>query len=292
MEEFPPFRPPRNANVFHGLNQRLPRTPLPRAITTFHDLFVITGDYSTPEFRSRFTALAQDAASRSGHIIAVSRYTADQLIQHLNYPREQISVIHHGVDSVPEIPAPAREAFRRQLALEGPFILHVGAIQKRKNIIRLVQAFEGLADRYSLIFAGSAGYGARDILDRIENSRARQRIHVLGYRTRNELSCLYRTAEVLAFPSLAEGFGLPVLEAMSAGLPVVTSGGSALQEVGGDAALLVDPLDVEALRAALQAALEDGLVRQRLVEAGLRRAAEFTWPRAARETLAVYRRFS
>jgi alpha-1,3-rhamnosyl/mannosyltransferase len=112
---------------------------------------------------------------------------------------------------------------------------------------------------------------------------------LLGYRTRDELNHLYRTAAVLAFPSLEEGFGLPVLEAMSAGLPVVTSNGSALKEVAGDAALLVDPLDVDGLRNALQAALEDFAVKDHLVAAGLRRAAEFTWQRAAQQTLAIYR---
>jgi glycosyltransferase involved in cell wall biosynthesis len=290
MEEFAPFLPPRHADLFHGLNQRLPASRLHRAVTTFHDLFVMTGDYSTPEFRRRFTSLARDAASRSGHVIAVSRFTADQVAARLDYPAGRITVIHHGVDPVPEIAGDALDAFRRKLGLEEPFLLHVGAIQTRKNISRLVEAFEGLPERYSLVLAGSAGYGAREILERIEKSRARKRIHRLGYLTRDELNQLYRTAAVLAFPSLDEGFGLPVIEAMSASLPVVTSNGSALKEIAGDAALLVEPADVDSLRTALQVALEDAAVRNRLVSAGIRRAAEFDWKRAAQQTLAVYRR--
>jgi glycosyltransferase involved in cell wall biosynthesis len=292
MEDFAPFLPPRRAALFHGLNQRLPRAPLRRSVTTFHDLFVMSGDYSTPDFRKRFTDLARDAAGRSDHIIAVSHFTASQVAEHLNYPSGRISVVHHGVDPVPEISADARDGFRRKLDLQGPFLLHVGAVQKRKNVARLLQAHEGLPQRYTLVLAGAAGYGAPEILERIERSPARRRIRVLGYRTRDELNHLYRTAAVLAFPSIEEGFGFPVLEAMSAGLPVVTSNSSALREVAGDAALLVDPADVDSLRAALQSALEDASVRERLIAAGYRRAAEFTWQGAARRTLEVYRRLA
>lgn len=292
MEEFAPFLPPSRADLFHGLNQRLPRSPLRRAVSTFHDLFVMSGDYSTPEFRSRFTAMARDAAKRSDHIIAVSGFTAGQIVEHLSYPADRITVVHHGVDPIPEISSGAREAFRRQLGLDAPFLLHVGAIQKRKNITRLVEAFEGLPERYLLVLAGSAGYGAQEILDCVERSRARARIRLLGYRTRDELNHLYRTAAVLAFPSLDEGFGFPVLEAMSAGLPVVTSNSSALQEVAGDAALLVEPADAHGLRGALQSALEDASVRERLIAAGLRRVAGFTWLGAARRTLQAYRRLA
>jgi glycosyltransferase involved in cell wall biosynthesis len=262
----------------------------PCTITTFHDLFVMSGEYSTPQFRRRFTDLARDAANRSGRIIAISEFTAAQIVEHLNYPRDRISVVHHGVDPIPEISPQQAGAFRRYLELEQPFVLHVGAIQRRKNVARLVEAFERLPERYLLVLAGSAGYGAQTILDRIEKSPARRRIRLLGYRTRDELNQLYRTAAVLAFPSLEEGFGLPVLEAMSAGLPVVTSNGSALKEVAGNAALLVDPLDVDGLRNALQTALEDSSERDRLVAAGIRHAAGFTWRRAAQQTLAVYRR--
>ncbi len=292
MEEFPPFRPPRRAALFHGLNQRLPRTALHRAVTTFHDLFVMSGDYSTAEFRRRFTDLARDAARRSDHIVAISQFTAGQIVQHLDVPADRISVVHHGMDPVPQIAPDALQAFRRTLDLEQPFVLHVGAIQKRKNVTRLVEAFEGLGEGYRLVLAGAAGYGARAILERIENSPAGPRIRVLGYRSRAELDQLYRTAAVLAFPSLEEGFGIPVLEAMSAGLPVVTSNGSAVREVAADAALLVDPLDVDGLRDAMQTALEDPAVRERLIAAGLRRATGFSWHRAARETLAVYRKIA
>ena len=120
-------------------------------------------------------------------------------------------------------------------------ILNVGAIQKRKNIARLVAAFETVAPEWRLVLAGSDGYGAEEIRARIAASPARERIAVLGYVTPEELAGWYARASVFAFPSLDEGFGMPVLEAMAAGVPVVTSNRSALPEVAGDAALLVDP---------------------------------------------------
>ncbi len=279
---------PRRVDLFHGLNQRLPRYRFPRTISTFHDLLVLSGEYSTSEFRRRFASLARDAAARSDHMVAVSRHTATQVESLLGVAPARITVIHHGVDPVPEFSGEDLAAFRRRLRIERPFLLHVGAVQARKNIARLVEAFESLPPPLELVLAGSDGYQAADIHARIGRSSARRRIHTLGYVPPGVLERLYRSAQVLAFPSLEEGFGLPVLEAMSAGLPVVTSNRSALVEVAGDAALLVDPEDPAAIAAALDGALHDSEERGELIRKGLARAAGFRWSRAAQETLAVY----
>lgn len=289
LEEPLNFLLPQRAALFHGLNQRLPRYPFRRAITTFHDLFVISGEYSTPEFRRRFTELARDAAVRSDRIVAVSRHTARQVESLLGVERSRISVVHHGVDPIPEFGTEDLAAFRRRYRIERPFLLHVGAIQARKNIGRLVEAFEGLDPGLDLVLAGSDGYGAPEIHARIAASPACARIHTLGYVGPSVVKRLYRTATALAFPSLDEGFGLPVLEAMSAGLPVVTSNRSAPAEVAGDAALLVDPADTAAISAALSRAVSETSLRDELIGKGYRRAARFRWPQAAAETLALYR---
>jgi len=160
----------------------------------------------------------------------------------------------------------------------------VGAIQTRKNITRLVEAVERLD--VELVLAGSDGYGAAEIRAGIEASPARRRIRCLGYVDRATLDDLYRTAAALVFPSLDEGFGIPVLEAMAAGLPVVTSNRGGTAEAAGDAAVLVDPADVESIRAGIERVLGD---TTDLIRKGRERAAQFTWARAARETLAVYR---
>jgi glycosyltransferase involved in cell wall biosynthesis len=276
---------PRGADLFHGLNQRLPRIPMRRAIATFHDLFVMTGEYSTPEFRARFTAQARDAAERADAVIAVSEFTGSQVVSLLGVDAARVHVVHHGIRTfgkdcgAERSTPPSREKV----------ILNVGAIQKRKNIARLVEAFETLAPPWRLVLAGSNGYGAQQILARIEQSPARDRILVTGYVSAPDLAGWYARAAIFAFPSLDEGFGMPVLEAMAAGVPVITANRSALPEVAGDAALLVDPENSEALGQALRELTINVDLCRELARRGTARAQTFTWEKAARETWDVYR---
>ena len=271
-------RAPRWADVFHGLNQRLPHARLRCAVTTFHDLFVLTGEYSTPEFRRRFAEQARDAAARSDRIIAVSQFTARQAIDVLGVDPGKVRVVHHGV----------RAAGGTAVARE-KVILHVGAMQHRKNIARLVDAFERVDGDWQLVLVGSAGYGAAEIAARIGASRSRERIRVLGYVSRAELANWYARAMIFAFPSLDEGFGMPVLDAMASGVPVIAGNRSALPEVAGDAAWLVDPEDTEELAAALVGLTCDPERRADLSRRGLERAAKFTWADAVEKTWQVYR---
>lgn len=270
---------PRFAPLFHGLNQRLPKMRLRRAVVTFHDLFVLSGDYSTPDFRARFAAQARDAAGRADAIITVSEFTRSQVIELLRVEPERVHAVHHGVR-----PLPLRDGPREKL------VLNVGAIQKRKNLARLVDAFAALDTGWRLVLAGSAGFGAEEILDRVKASPAATRIRVTGYVTTDELAFWYSRASVFAFPSLDEGFGIPVLEAMAAGVPVITSNGSALPEVAGDAALLVNPESTEELAEALRSLTRNEDLRQRLTQRGRERAKLFTWEKAVRETWDAYGR--
>jgi glycosyltransferase involved in cell wall biosynthesis len=270
---------PRNADLFHGLNQRLPRIPMRHAVATFHDLFVLTGEYSTPEFRARFTAQARDAAARADAIITVSAFTRQQVIEILGVKPSGVFVVHHGV----------RELVLPTLPREN-IMLNVGAIQRRKNIQRLVEAFEKIEGDWRLVLAGSDGYGADKILERIAGSPARDRIVVTGYVSPQELASWYARARIFAFPSLDEGFGMPVLEAMQARIPVVTSNRSSLPEVAGDAALLVDPEDTEGIRKALCDLMENRDLGEDLVLRGAARAQEFSWGKAVCETWGVYKR--
>lgn len=275
-------------DLFHGLNQRLPERRFQRAVTTFHDLFVMTSEYSTAEYRARFEGLARQAAERSDKIIAVSTFTADQTAELLGYPREQISVIPHGVAETPDFSPDELTSFRRQHGLERPFLLNVGAVQERKNISRIVEAFERLQLDLTLVLAGGPGYGVEQIRARIDASPARDRIVQMGYVDADTKAKLYRTAHALAFPSLNEGFGIPILEAMSAGLPVLTSDCSSMPEVAADAAVLIDPTDTTAIADGLRRVIEDETIRATLRESGLARAREFTWNRAAQSVLGVY----
>jgi glycosyltransferase involved in cell wall biosynthesis len=264
---------PSGAALFHGLNQRLPEWRPKRAVTTFHDLFVMTGEYSTPEFRERFTLLARQAAASSGLIITVSHFTAAQVHHLLNVDWSRLRVIHHGVHSAPPRTVP-RE----------PIVLHVGAIQKRKNVARLIEAFRALPRHWTLVLAGSAGYGSEEIL-----STAGERVQVTGYVTDRELAVLYQRASIFAFPSLDEGFGMPVLEAMAHGVPVIASNSSALPEVCGAAAILVDPTNTDELAAGLVRLAAEPDVREDYIARGLARASKFTWKAAVEKTWDVYR---
>jgi glycosyltransferase involved in cell wall biosynthesis len=265
-------------SLVHGLNQRLPRFQSGPAIATFHDLFVLTGEYSTAEFRARFAGQARQAAARADLIIAVSEFTRGQVISLLGVDPARVRVVHHGIRAL-RVPQPQ---------LREKVILNVGAIQKRKNIARLVEAFEAVDPSWRLVLIGSDGYGAAEIHARIAASRAAQRISVLGYVTAEELAGWYARATILAFPSLDEGFGMPVLEAMAAGTPVITSSRSALPEVAGEAALLTDPEDTGALADALRLMTADEDLRARLSRLGLDRARLFTWEKAVAETWQVY----
>ncbi len=165
----------------------------------------------------------------------------------------------------------------------------MGTLQKRKNTVGLVEAFEGLPEEWRLVLAGSpTGFGAKEILRRIENSPSRERIEVTGYLPEEDLHVLYSRASIFAFPSLDEGFGIPALEAMAHGLPVVASNTSALPEVTGPAALLVDPWRPDALHAALLSFIQDEELRERFSKEGLARAGEFSWERSVQETYRVY----
>jgi glycosyltransferase involved in cell wall biosynthesis len=266
--------------LFHGLNQRLPRLWAGPRIATFHDLFVLTSEYSTPDFRARFAAQAHEAADRASLIIAVSEFTRGQVISLLSVPPERIRVIHHGVRPLPLVAGVSREKV----------ILSAGAIQTRKNIARLVAAFEAVDPSWRLVMIGSDGYGADAIHARIESSPARDRIAVLGYVPAEELAAWYARAQVFAFPSLDEGFGMPVLEGMAAGVAVLTSNRSAMPEVAGNAAILIDPEDLESLIDGLRRITDDADLRASLIQRGFDRAREFSWEKAVKETWNVYSR--
>ncbi|HNY39221.1 MAG TPA: glycosyltransferase family 1 protein [Bryobacteraceae bacterium] len=271
--------PVRGAGLFHGLNQRMPAWRARSTVCTFHDLFVLTADYSTPEFRARFTAQARQAVDRSDLIACVSNYTAQMVEELLNVDRSRIRVTPHGV----RFPRKHSEARREKI------ILHVGAIQKRKNLVRLVEAFEtGCGPDWRMVLAGSAGYGSEQVMARITASPARARIEVTGWVDDATVLRLYTQASVFAFPSLDEGFGIPVLEAMAQATPVIASNRAALPEICGDAALMVDAFDVESISNALNRITGDEALRAELAAKGLDRVRQFTWARTAELTWLIY----
>jgi glycosyltransferase involved in cell wall biosynthesis len=263
--------------LFHALNQRVDIAGA-RTVTTFHDLFVLSGDYSSPEFRARFTEQARGAAERSDLIIAISEFTAHQIETLLKVERGRIRVIPHGV-TIASVGTSQRENI----------VLFVGAIQKRKNVARLVQAFNAMPPGWRLVLAGAPnGWGSQEELRAVEQSSRQGDIEVAGYVSNEKLESLYRRARIFAFASMDEGFGMPALDAMAHGLPVITSNRSAMPEVVGDAALLVDPENVDELASALRLLALDEALREDLARRGRDRAAGFSWNTAVDRTWEVY----
>jgi glycosyltransferase involved in cell wall biosynthesis len=257
-------------DVLHCPTQRAPvRSPVP-LVATFHDLAVLrhpeTFNRWTREYSRRLLPRVARAATR---LIAVSEFTKRELIELLDVPGEKVRVIPNAVGE------PFTAAGE---AADGDYVLAVSTLEPRKNLPRLVEGYElAKLNGLPLLVAGAAGWGEV----RIGGSGVRW----LGEVGDEELARLYRGARCVAYVSLYEGFGLPVLEAMACGAPVVVARTGALEEVSGDAAVLVDPLDPDAIAAGLNEAIDR---REDLRERGLERAGAFDWRDVARETVAVY----
>ena len=282
---------PWQAEVFHSLAQRPPAFHFKKEIVTVHDIFPLTGqDYSTPEFQRKFSALLKEAVRRASRVITPSSYSASQLVEHADVPRERIRVIPEGVDFPSRLLTREERAHARELQVGAgkEMILCVGVLQTRKNTINALRALELLPERYKMALAGGDGHGSEAIHEYLTRPGLSSRVRVLGHVSDVQLSTLYQAASVLLFPSLEEGFGLPILEGMAAGLPVVAAQTSSLPEVGGKAALYADPNDPARLAEQVTQACEDQPLRQKMIEQGLARAREFTWERTAVGTLRVY----
>jgi len=282
---------PWQTDLFHSLAQRAPAFRFRKEVVTVFDIFPITGtNYSTPDFRRKFSALLLDAVRRAARVITASQYTASQLLQHCSVEPEKICVIPIGVD-VPEALVGAEDRANERRRWVGPgneLVLVVGAIQNRKNTLGAARALAMLPERFHLFLAGGDGYGSEAVHDFIRRERLGGRIHTPGYVSTSQLESLYSAATVFLFPSFEEGFGIPVLEAMGRGVPVVAANTSSLPEVGGDAALYVDPHPVEEMAAKVRQIAEDANLRGELVQRGRARAQQFTWQSTARRTLEVY----
>jgi glycosyltransferase involved in cell wall biosynthesis len=292
MQEPLTFWLPWQTALFHSLAQRPPAFRFRREVVTVFDLFALTSrEYSSPSFQRKFSRLLRQAVERASRVITLSRYTAEQLQRHCGVSPERIRVVPGGVD-FPEhtMTAEERLAARAELAGAGnEMILGVGVIQTRKNTLNVLRALALLPAHYKLVWAGGRrGYGAEAAIEFIQRERLTERVTLLGYVPSEHLTRLYQAASLLLFPSLEEGFGFPVLEAMAHGTPVIASQTSSLPEVGGDAALYVDPHDPQAIAAQVGRLLQEPGLRAALIERGLARAREFTWQRAAEATLQVY----
>jgi len=278
-------------DIFHSPDFVLPPVRRARTVLTVHDLsFLTTPQTSEPALRAYLSEAVPRAVARADHILADSRSTKRDLVTHLNADPEKITVVYPGVDPrFQRLEEPAIAEVRTRYGLERPFVLSVGTLQPRKNYPTLIEAFARLSS-VDLVIAGGPGWLYQEIFDTVDRLGMGERVSFLGLVRDEDLPALYNAAEVLAMPSLYEGFGLPVLEALACGTPVVTSDVSSLPEVACDAALLVSPHDVEGISQALLRALTDQELRAALRERGLIQAKQFTWQKAAETVLGIYQR--
>jgi glycosyltransferase involved in cell wall biosynthesis len=239
-------------------------------------------------------AVVPPIARRADRVIAISDASARDIERHLRVPRERIDVIPLGYGGPPRTPGTPEPELRARLGLgEGPIVLNVGAKKVHKNQMRLVQALPRIREAVPdarLVLAGAPTPHELELRAEADRLGVGGAVAFPGYVSGPDLEGLYAAASSFAFPSLNEGFGLPVLEAMGRGLPVVTSSVSSLPEVAGDAALLVDPKSVDEIADAISRVLSDEQLRERLVAAGRRRLEVFSWSRTAQQTLASWRR--
>ena len=267
-----------------------------RSVVTVHDL----GYLYYPEAHRLLDRLYLDLSTRynaraATHLIADSSATKRDLSERYGVEPAKITVVYPGYDVTvfqPVRDEKAIEVVKAQYGIAGDYILFVGTLQPRKNLTRLVKTFSLSNIQYpisniQLVIAGKKGWLYEEIFQQVEKLGLEGRVVFTGYVPEGDLPALLSGARLFVFPSLYEGFGLPVLEAMACGTPVVCSNTSSLPEVAEDAAVLVDPLDVEGLAAAIGRVLGDEELRAKLIERGFEQAREFSWDRCARETLDV-----
>ncbi|MEX2015014.1 MAG: glycosyltransferase family 1 protein [Candidatus Hydrogenedentales bacterium] len=283
-----------DADLVHATNYFLPPTRRARRVLTIHDLaFAAVPEVCPIERVGPFAGDLGRFAREADAVIAVSEATKRDVIRYFEVPPENIAVVHHGKgEQFRFIERDEAQAWlRTEYGIDAPFFLFVSTIEPRKNVATLVRAFAKAARDlpHSLVLIGGEGRGAREVFALADQLGVGARIVRPGYVDAGELPWFYSGAEAFVFPSDYEGFGMPVLEAMACGCPVICADNSSLPEVAGGAADLVQATDVDGLAAAMVKVATDAEHREALRTRGLARADEFSWARCADETLAVYR---
>ncbi|MBN1486828.1 MAG: glycosyltransferase family 4 protein, partial [Anaerolineae bacterium] len=284
-----------NATLFHAMEHLLlPLNKTPTTLTVHDLIFRHLPQHHKPLNRWYLNATLPLYCKRASHIIAVSEATRQDIIHSYDIPEEKISVIYEAAD--PKFQPQSQKKVndvRNRYHLPQDFLLYLGTIEPRKNLIRLLKAWEPLYQANEappLVLGGKRGWLSDDFFAALEQSPARDGVLLTGYVADEDLPALYAAATAFIYPSLYEGFGLPPLEAMACGTPVVCSNASSLPEVVGTAALTCEPENEEAIREEIRRIIQDEELRVNLREQGLKQAAKFSWARAAQETLTVYKK--
>lgn len=266
-----------------------------RSVLTVHDVcYEQFPQFFRPAVRRQMKLLVPWSCKRADHIITVSESSKRDIVRLYGIDPSRVTVTYPGAGDLfrPIDRSCARERISKQYGINAPFLLYVGNLEPRKNLARLLQAFSELRREekigHKLVIVGQAAWMFNDILDILRRDGLSSEVILTGYVPTEDLPSFYSAAEVMVYPSLFEGFGLPVVEAMSCGTPVITSCGSSLEEIASDAALLIDPYSVSSIAGAIATLANDAALRKTLALAGIKRATAFSFRRMAEETREVY----
>lgn len=285
-------------DIFHGLDQ----AGIPfffkkgKCVVTFHDVIALVLPETFPlKYRLVFQVGFSAIRRQADMVIVPSESAREDVVRYLKVDQGRIVIIPYGCEErFRPVGDPERfEAVRRKYGLPERYVLFVGVLQPRKNVATLLRAFsllvvEKLGQDLKLVVAGESGWGLTEIRKMVGSLGLQDHVVFAGSIEDEDLPDLYRGAHLFVYPSLYEGFGLPILEAMACGIPVITSNISSMPEVAGDAAVLVDPRDPEGLASAMASVLTDEALREKLRQKGIARARGFSWDAVARKTLEVY----
>lgn len=265
-----------------------------KVLCTIHDFSFMLQPHWHPKERIEYFNENFDLVKKADHIITGSNFTKQEIIDYMQIPEDKISVIYHGVDPELYKPYPQNELqeTKAKFSLPQNFLLFVGSIEPRKNLLTLLKAYNLLVkeekDKLPLILVGFKGWENQEIMQEIEKNR--DYIRYLGYVTDNQLAHIYNLATMFVYPSLYEGFGLPPLEAMACGTPVIVSNVASLPEVCGDAALYVEPTDSSDIKNKILAIAKDENLREELSQKSKAQAALFSWDKSASEHFEVIKK--
>lgn len=283
-------------DLLHALAFVVPLlSPCPSVVTIYDLSFLLYPEGFKRAKRFYLSLFTRLSARRARRIIAISENTKRDVVRLLGVSPDKVDVVYCGIDEAFRPLAKDQVAsFRAKRGLPERFILFVGTIEPRKNITTLIEAFANLHTcepaNLKLVIGGAKGWFYQDVFARVEELGLEDAVIFPGYIPASELPWWYNAAELFVYPSLYEGFGLPPLEAMACGTPVIVANTSSLPEVVGEAGLTVDPLDAEGLAVAIRRVLDDETLWQEMRERGWQRAKGFSWTKTARETVQVYRR--
>lgn len=267
-----------------------PTTSGKRLVLIYDITYVAYPEYGLKERIDFFTKMTKKTISRKDTIITISEFSKKELVEKMNVDEKLIHVVYPGVDEKFKPASPAAiEKVRNKYNIDKPYILFIGSIQTRKNLAVLVEAFQKFKDSYILVIAGEKSWGAEEVFAKVQSLKLNKQVKFTGYLPEVDKIPLLSGASVFAFPSLYEGFGLPILESQSVGTPVICSNTSSLLEAGGNGALFFNPNDVKQIESTLGKILSSETTRRKLIEKGFLNTKRFSWENSAKKTLEIFK---